>query len=264
MATVPIQTASDPARQFQTASDPGSYSGFLNNSPAAIRIIVPDRQPVTGQIKAKTPGKPPIRSAVRSWRQYQDHRPPARQSVITGATVPIRISAAILPAAVRDFRTIPARQTVSGATMAAIQTATRQLYPFRRQSPPESPPDGQRPPQSIQTRPARQITGQRSRQPVSGQIMATVPAAVRHSATEKTNFRHCKHLIFHQLSDIFRRSGNTLKSVFRPEKMPFFSFRGLAFDPPRLYIAAVAKNRFAAAFFQGITSPGVTEKDILT
>jgi len=83
MATVPIQTASDPARQFQTASDPGSYSGFLNNSTAATRIIDPDRQPVTGQIKAKTPGKPPIRSPVRSWRQYPDHRPPARQSAIT-------------------------------------------------------------------------------------------------------------------------------------------------------------------------------------
>jgi hypothetical protein len=34
--------------------------------------------------------------------------------------------------------------------MAAIQTATRQLYPFRRQSPPESPPDGQQF-QTIQT-----------------------------------------------------------------------------------------------------------------
>jgi len=46
--------------------------------------------------------------------------------------------------------------------------------------------------------------------------------------------------------------------------MPFFCNPPLAFDPARLYIAAVAKNRFAAAFFQGITSPGVTEKDILT
>lgn len=80
----------------------------------------------------------------------------SHSAAITAATVPIRIIGAILPAAVRDFRTVPDRQTVSGATMAAIQTATRQLYPFRRQSPPESPPDGQRPPQSIQTRPARQ------------------------------------------------------------------------------------------------------------